>query len=160
MLNKLNKRIMANPVNASETGGWHGRLADWSSQSLAVLLWNFPTVFFCVKKCNRCFLLHDFMSWTICKIKQHDIRIEFQFFSQQTKSYKIQISIHLPWWDQFYLLRFASLIGSGTCWSQQKKTAKWCNWRVSPQPAPHGSLWELKISPTKSFLKMFFLFSM
>lgn len=112
---------MANPVNASETGGWHGRLADWSSQSLAVLLWNFPTVFFCVKKCNRCFLLHDFMSWTICKIKQHDIRIEFQFFSQQTKSYKIQISIHLPWWDQFYLLRFASLIGSGTCWSQQKK---------------------------------------
>ena len=67
-----------------------GRLADWRSHRTRSQLCgrNFPTVFFCVKKMHPMFFCcmmscHE----TICKIKQHDIRIEFQFFHNKQHPY-------------------------------------------------------------------------
>lgn len=153
---------MANPANASETGGWHGRLADevvtGLARSFAVGI--SPLCFFPVwKKCIRCFCCcmmscHE----TICKIKQHDIRIEFHFFHNKQNHTKIIFPSICHGEISYVCCALRVSIGSGTCWSQQKKNAKWCNWRHLHSQL-HMDPMRTKISPTKSCLKMFFLFS-
>ena len=134
VLNKLNKRIMARLRN------WRMTWVDWQIGGVTGLARSCaggisPRFFSVWKKCIRCF----FAAW--CHVMKQFVKLNSTISELNSNFFttnNIHISIHLPWWDQFCLLRFARMIGSGTCWSQQKKS-KTVQLETPPQPAPHWS---------------------
>lgn len=122
-----------------------GRLADWwivtgLARSFAGGI--SPRVFFCVKKMHPMF----FCCMSSHVMKQF-VKLNSMMSELNSNCFTTNKIIQNPYIHPSAMVRsvlFVALCENGTCWSQQKKTQIWCNWRVSPQPAPHGSYGNLK----------------